>query len=197
VNPLTHFLGAWCLANSVEVEARDRALITLAGILPDFDGLGAVVDLTTRFTASPTHLYSDYHHILGHCLLACLAFSTLAGLIARRPWLTGLVFALSYHLHLLCDILGSRGADGYQWPIPYLSPFTQKVQLAWSGQWLLASWQNTVVTLVLIAITLLLARNRGFSFLEILWPRGDLELVQALRQRFPQPSHSKTESIQP
>ena len=41
---MTHFLGSWCLANTVEVEARDRLLITLAGILPDFDGLGALVD---------------------------------------------------------------------------------------------------------------------------------------------------------
>lgn len=28
-------------------------------------------------------------------------------------------------------MLGSRGPDGYQWPIPYLSPFSSAVQLSW------------------------------------------------------------------
>lgn len=185
MNPITHFLVGWCLANSAQIESRDRAWVTLAGVLPDLDGLGAVVDLASRGSSWETELYVDYHHVLGHGLVACLALTALAAWRTRRPWVSAPLVALSFHLHLLGDLVGSRGPDGYQWPLPYLAPFDPSVQLTWSGQWGLASWQNTLVSLLLIALTLWLARRRGFSFLELLWPRGDRELVKALRRRFP------------
>ncbi|HVI78231.1 MAG TPA: hypothetical protein VM715_08700 [Candidatus Acidoferrum sp.] len=90
----------------------------------------------------------------------------------------------SFHLHLLEDILGSRGPDGYQWPIPYLKPFCP-VQVAWQGQWALNAWPNAAITAALILISLWLARQRGFSFMEIFSRKADAGLVAWLHLRFP------------
>ena len=57
--------------------------------------------------------------------------------LPTHPWLTALLVFISFHLHLLCDLIGARGPDGDQWPIPYLKPFSNSVQLAWHGQWAL------------------------------------------------------------
>ena len=69
--------------------------------------------------------------------------------------------------------------------IPYLLPFSKQLQLTWSGQWALNAWQNFVITAVLIAIAVALARRRGFSPLEMFSPKADSVFVGALRARFP------------
>ena len=56
---------------------------------------------------------------------------------------------LSFHLHLALDLLGSGGPDGSSWPIPYLAPFSLR-ELAFHGQWGLASWQNVTITVALL-----------------------------------------------
>ena len=98
---------------------------------------------------------------------------------------TGLLALLSFHLHLFEDVLGSRGPDGYQWPIPYLSPFSSALQLVWRGQWGLNAWPNVLITAVLLLITLWLAWWKGFSPLEMVSARADIGLVDALRRRYP------------
>jgi len=92
---------------------------------------------------------------------------------------------LSFHLHLLSDLVGARGPDGDQWPIPYLLLFSKHMQLAWSGQWALNAWPNMVITAGLIGVMLILARQRGFSPLEMVSSRADALFVRALRTRFP------------
>jgi len=48
LNPITHFLTAWAVANTVPaLGVKDRAIVTLAGVVPDIDGLGAIPDLLT------------------------------------------------------------------------------------------------------------------------------------------------------
>jgi len=47
-------------------------------------------------------------------------------------WKVALLAFVSFHLHLAEDILGSRGPDGYQWPIRYLKPFSQAAEFAFS-----------------------------------------------------------------
>jgi hypothetical protein len=115
---------------------RDRALVTLAGVAPDVDGLGAIADMLTRNSQYPLDWFARYHHSLhnlGFALLVALAASALAN---QRGKAAALAF-LSCHLHLLEDLIGSRGPDGYQWPIPYLMPFSRTVELSWRGQWAL------------------------------------------------------------
>jgi hypothetical protein len=45
---VTHTLIGWTLAKRVALTRRDRALATLAGVIPDVDGLGLVAELPTR-----------------------------------------------------------------------------------------------------------------------------------------------------
>jgi inner membrane protein len=91
---------------------------------------------------------------------------------------------LSFHIHLFEDLLGSRGPDGDQWPIPYLRPFSSELQLTWTGQWMLNSWPNYLITLALLLVTFWLAWYREFSPLEMISKKADVEFVAALRHRF-------------
>jgi inner membrane protein len=96
-----------------------------------------------------------------------------------------LLALVSFHLHLFEDLMGSRGPDGDQWPIPYLKPFSSTPQLTWQGQWQLNAWPNILITVVLLLITLWLAWRRGFSPLEMISSKLDRGFVGALRRRFP------------
>lgn len=102
-------------------------------------------------------------------------------------WKTALLALLSFHIHLFEDVLGSRGPDGYQWPIPYLSPFSQSLQLSWRGEWGLNAWPNVAITVGLLCVTFWLAWRRGFSPLEMISAKADGAFVRALRRRFPRP----------
>jgi inner membrane protein len=118
------------------------------------DGLGIAPELLTRDSAHPLNWFSLYHHRL-HTLAFGLIVAALVSVLAKQKWKTGLLALLSFHLHLLEDMLGSRGPDGYQWPIPYLCPFSSAVQLGWRGQWALNAWPNLVITIALLSLTLL------------------------------------------
>jgi inner membrane protein len=184
MSPVTHFLTGWVLANCAELNRKDRALVTLACVIPDIDGLGIVPEILTRHSPHPLLWFSLYHHSL-HNLAFALMVAALAFAFATRKWTTGLLVLLSFHLHLFEDVLGSRGPDGDQWPIPYLAPFSSVLQLTWRGQWGLNAWPNIMFTIILSLITFWLAWRRGFSPLEMLSARADASLVTALRQRFP------------
>jgi inner membrane protein len=150
--------------------------------VPDIDGLGIVVDLVTRHTHHPTDWFSSFHHSL-HTLLFAVIVTFVAFLFSNRSWKTaGFVF-LSFHWHLLEDLLESRGPDGYQWPIPYLMPFSNAADLSWTGQWALNGWPNFAITIGLLLTTLYLAWSRGFSLLEMISTKADAAFVGALRRR--------------
>ena len=186
MSPVTHFLTGWLLANCSDTSnRRDRALITLSAVAPDVDGLGIVADLLTRNSEHPLSLYSQYHHVLGHNIGFGLLLAMITLGFATRRWTTAALSILSFHLHLLCDLAGSRGPDGYQWPIPYLLPFSNKVQLTWGGQWALNAWPNFVITGVALVILFLLAWKRGNSPLEMISASANTAFVEALRRRFP------------
>lgn len=184
MSPVTHFLTGWVFANCFDVGRKDRAIITLACVVPDIDGLGIIPELLTRNSARPLLWFSLYHHSL-HNLTFALIIAVIAFSLAAQKWKTGSLALLSFHLHLFEDVLGSRGPDGYQWPISYLAPFSSSLRLVWHGQWGLNAWPNVLITIALLLITLWLAWRRGFSPLEMVSARGDSSLVAALRRRFP------------
>ena len=186
MSPVTHFLTGWVFANCARLDRRDRALVTLASVAPDVDGLGIIPELLTRTSAHPLLWFSRYHHSL-HTLVFGLAVAAVAFLLATQKWKTSALALCSFHLHLLEDLLGSRGPDGYQWPIPYLDPLSSSLRLTWHGQWFLNAWPNYAITIVLLFATLWLAWRRGFSPLEMLSHRADAAFVAALRDRFPAP----------
>jgi inner membrane protein len=184
MSPITHFLSGWVLAVAVGATPRDRTLITLSAVVPDVDGLGIVVELLTRNSSHPLLWFSRYHHSL-HNLAFAIAITLLALVLAEHKWKTAGLCFLGFHLHLLEDLLGSRGPDGDQWLIPYLAPFSSAANLTWHGQWSLNAWPNFAITIVLLAAMLYLAWARGYSPLEMVSSRADGEFVAALRRRFP------------
>lgn len=150
MSPVTHFLAGWVVAGATSLRRREKAAIVAAAVVPDLDGLGAIPELLTRNSAHPLLWFSQYHHAL-HTLVFALVVTLAAFLlsvsmnstfgpniqghfIASRPWTTALLAFVSFHLHLLCDLAGSRGPDGDSWPIPYLSPFSSALHLTWQGQ---------------------------------------------------------------
>ncbi len=185
MNPFTHLFTGWLIGAAGRLERRDRVLVALAGIAPDADALGAVPEILTRDSAHPLAWYSEYHHLLGHNVVAGAVLALAAFAAARRRLLTAALALASFHLHLLEDLAGSRGPDGYAWPIPYLAPFDREFQLTWSHQWPLASWQNLVVTLAAIAVCLAIAWSRGCSPVEVVSSRAERAFIEALRTRFP------------
>jgi hypothetical protein len=106
-------------------------------------------------------------------------------LLTRGSWKTAALALVSFHLHLLGDLVGGRGPDGHQWPIYFLFPFTRDCQLTWSGQWALNAWQNFLITALALAWTFFLAWKRGFSVLEIVSRRWDATFIATLRARWP------------
>lgn len=46
MSPVTHFLTGWVLANAADLNRRDRAVVTLAAVVPDADGLGVVAEIS-------------------------------------------------------------------------------------------------------------------------------------------------------
>ena len=161
MNPATHFLIGWAVANSKPLERRERAAVAIAGVIPDADGLGMVAEIATRNSTHPLLWWSEYHHVLGHNLFFATFVSVASFLVTGRRWRPlGLVFA-SFHLHLVGDIVGARGPDGDQWPIPYLWPVNRGWQLMWDGQWALNAWPNFLITAIGLALMFYWACARG------------------------------------
>ncbi|MFT5466382.1 MAG: inner membrane protein [Verrucomicrobiales bacterium] len=187
MSPATHFLFGWTIANTAKIEKRDRFLVTLAGVIPDADGLGIIVDYFAPRPAEPYFWYGELHHLMGHNLTFGLAFVAITACFAKRRFLTMMLAGISFHLHLFCDVLGSGAQGGGRWPMPYLWPFSDAWVLDWTGQWALTAWPNIVITLVLLILTGFLAWKRGFSPLEIFSRKADGGFVRALRGRFGNP----------
>jgi inner membrane protein len=185
MNIIEHFFIGWCVANvSSEVSRRERMIITAAAVVPDLDGLGMLVEIPTRNTSNPLLWWTDYHHVLGHNVAAAFVITVLAFILAKQRWLTSALALISFHTHILGDIVGARGPDGYQWPIPYFLPFSPTPELVWNGQWALNAWQNFLVTAIALMITFVLAWSRGYSPLEMLSRTADQAFVRTLRARF-------------
>lgn len=184
MSPVTHFFAGWVFANSASLGRRDRALVTLACVVPDVDGLGIVAEYLTRNSRHPLEWFSTYHHAL-HTLLFAIVVAAVSFALATDRWKTAGLAFLSFHIHLFEDLMGSRGPEGYQWPIPYLMPFSRACALSWHGQWALNSWPNFAITIALLLVTFYLAWLRGFSPLEMVSLKADAVFVEALRKRIP------------
>jgi hypothetical protein len=135
---------------------RDCRLVALAGILPDADGLGLLIDFPNRVLGyKETFFYHQYHHWLLHGALGAILTSALLACFARHRGRVALLTLITFHLHLLCDLVGSRGPSPTDlWPIFYLGPFSTHPMWIWHGQWRLDGWQNQIITVALVFGTL-------------------------------------------
>lgn len=191
MSPLTHLVGSWLIAVATTDNPRDRKLVTLAGILPDADGLGVVADVVGSAISGKEcsfYYYQTYHHLLLHGWPGSVSISVALAFFARKRWQVLLLCLLTFHLHLLCDLVGSRGpTPGDLWPICYSEPLFRHPMWFWKHQWRLDGWQNQTIFVVLFASALWFAAKRGYSFVEIVSARLDLAFVRVLqqwRQRF-------------
>ena len=184
MSPITHLLMSWVAANAARLPKRDRLLVTCAGVLPDLDGLGVVVEIASEKMGNPLPWYSNYHHVLGHNIGFGLLLALAGWALAVKRLRTIIWIGIVFHLHLLGDIVGSRGPDGYQWPIPYLLPIADGPPLTWSGQWGLNAWPNIMITVLLLLAVLFLAWRRGYSPIEMVSKSADDRFVASLRRCF-------------
>jgi len=164
MSPGSHLLFSWLTTVQIIKDRRERILVSISGIAPDIDGLGLIID---KLTGS-TNFYLQYHHYIGHSIFSALFISTLATLLAKSQKV--IVFTLSFilvHVHILFDVIGSKGPDGYQWPIYYFYPINPEYSLTWSGQWELNAWQNNVIMLFLLSGCVYYAVTKKITFLEI------------------------------
>jgi hypothetical protein len=183
MSPVTHFFISWLVANTAKLDKRDRILVTVAGILPDIDGIGVIADILTKNSAQSTRWYEGFHHIFAHNVLFALLITISVFMLATKRMVAAFLAFVGFHIHLLGDIAGSAGPEGSLWPIVYFWPFSE-MEFTWSGQWELNAWQNIVITAMAIGITLFLAWKRGYSPLELFSQKADRYFVEVLRKRF-------------
>jgi len=90
---------------------------------------------------------------------------------------------ITFHLHLLCDLLGSRGPSPADlWPICYSEPLFRHPVWFWKGQWRLDGWQNQLASVVVFALSIWVAARRGFSIAEFSGARVDAAVVGVLQK---------------
>ena len=185
MSPLTHFVGSWLVAVVVAEKPQDRRLITFAGILPDLDGAGMVVDLARYFATGGEFefvYYQKFHHLWLHGWPGALVLVAALTCFARQRWRVAIGCLITFHLHLLCDLLGSRGPSPADlWPICYGEPLFRHPIWIWKGQWRLDGWQNQLVFGAVFIAALGIAVRRGYSFVEIFSIRADRSVVAVLR----------------
>jgi inner membrane protein len=183
MSPITHLLASWVVAVQTTDNPRDCRLVTLAGIVPDADGLGLGADLVTRaFSTNPTAWYEQYHHFLFHGAFGAVLTSAALAIFANQKWRVALLCLVTFHLHLACDFVGSRGPTAEDvWPIFYFGPFSKEPMWLWGGQWSLDSWQNKSFSVLLLLWSFWFANKRGRSVVEVFSARGDCVFVQVIR----------------
>ena len=184
--PGVHFVGSWLVASATTSNPRDRKLVTLAGVLPDADGLGIIPDIVGSWFSGKEctfHYYHQYHHLLLHGWPGAIALSLLLTFFGRHRWRVLFLCLLTFHLHLLCDLVGSRGpSPGDLWPICYSEPFFRHPIWFWKHQWRLDGWQNQTIFVVIFMAALWLSVKRSSSFLEVISSRLDAVFVGALKK---------------
>ncbi len=185
MNVVTHLLMGWAVAEHTVKTRRDKALVAWASVIADLDGLGQPVDWACRALGYGTGFYEEFHRMALHGLPGALACTVLFSFLAQERTRATIWVFVSYHLHLIGDVLGSRGGNPTDiWPIHYLAPVSDAITIAWSGQWPLTGWQNTTLTVILMAYAIALAVARGYSPVGLFSTLADEKFVAALRARW-------------
>lgn len=174
MNPIAHAELGWLLAVPVARDRRERIWGALAGVLPDLDGL-----TLAAYPWDHGDAFSRWHHLLTHGALAAAVVTVIA--VALSPTgarlRTGGIALLSFHLHLLCDLMGS----GQGWPIAYLWPLSKHMTAPFRWGWALASWQNMLIALGASFAILGVGAWRGHTVVELFSARYDAVFVHVLR----------------
>ena len=166
----THLMLSWVVGHRLEAR-RERRLVAWAGVASDLDGLTILAGMDA---------YGRWHHVLTHGLLAGMVISLLCSHWAKDRVKVWWLAMSTFHLHLVCDFLGS----GIDWPIQYWWPISDTFYHTPYG-WELDAWQNWVAAIVVMLVCGHIAIRSGYSVAETLLPAaGDQAVVMALRRRF-------------
>jgi len=129
------------------------------------------------------HYYQQYHHLLLHGWPGAVVISLLLTCFAQKKSRVLCWCLVVFHLHLLCDLAGSRGPDvGDLWPICYSEPVFRHPIWFWKGQWKLDGWQSQTIFIILLIASLWLAVKRGYSFIEVISRRLDSVFVKVIQK---------------
>jgi inner membrane protein len=166
----SHLALSWLLASKLK-KRSDRVLVAWAGVLPDLDALAALFGEAA---------YGRWHHVLTHGVFSATVVAVACAYFAAQKRAVLALSFLAFHLHLICDLLGS----GRVWPIVYFYPFSEYEYFSPFG-WALASWQNVSITAAAFLAIGWVGVTRGHTFAEAFMPVAwDKKVVEALRQRF-------------
>jgi hypothetical protein len=58
MSPITHLLISWVVADADALSKRERAIVTVAGLAPDIDGVGIVAEVLTKRNNGVGSLFS-------------------------------------------------------------------------------------------------------------------------------------------
>ncbi|MBD0315390.1 MAG: metal-dependent hydrolase [Nitrospiraceae bacterium] len=179
----THLALSWIVAHPLK-ERRDRSLVAWAGVLPDVDGLTILAGLDA---------YGRWHHMLTHGAAAAVITATVLAFFGKHPVKVWWLSLLTFHLHLVCDLVGS----GIGWPLAYWWPFAETLYPTPYG-WELGAWQNSASAAAVLVACGYLATQHGYSFAETFLPKAcDAKVVAALQHRFCIRPHADTANPSP
>ena len=166
-----HLAISWLIGSRLP-HRRDRVLVAWAGVVPDLDAISL---------AWGVEAYVKYHHVIAHGIVAAMGVTLACVAAARDRFKVGLLALVAFHVHLLCDLIGS-GAQGQPWSITYFWPFSER-EIWVSFGWDLASPENAVVWLGAVALTFVAAVRYGRTFAEAFLPASaDAAVVRAVRR---------------
>ena len=167
--PQQHLIVSWVLSNLNYNNRRDRVVTTIAGVIPDVDGLGLVVDKVIG-DGFGTY-YFQFHHIVAHNVIGLFAIATAAYFICSRKVLPAVVAAVAYYVRLFLDLAGSGAPDDI-WPVYFFWPFSyREFSVGW--QWPLNGWQNITITAAFMAIMVWIIVKYKRSVFEIFSAKFD------------------------
>lgn len=186
MNIITHALVGWCIGRQVSAKPTDALLLTIASVAPDIDAAGAVFDL---FKGSEMVWFTELHHKFGHNIFAGIVLLLFIYYFSKSYRIAFWAFII-FHFHLLCDLAGAKGPDGFQWPIYYFYPLSDK-GYTWSGQWEINAWPNLVFTIFLIIWFLKQAMDTDFSPIGWISEKADKSFIMTLKNRLKNSHNNK------
>ena len=183
-----HLALSWFVGEACGLDRqRDRRIVGLAGLAPDFDVL-AYIGAYIFFGFDLDRAYSEVWIVVHHYYTHGIGFAMLTGVVAYWVALGGHSSArhalkiaelcvLVSLTHVFCDVIaaGPRFPVFPWWPLSDLSWTT-----SWS--WELKDWPNQVITLSALASVLVYARVAGRTPLECLNYRLDAWVVDIVNR---------------